>query len=258
MIAIVMAYYNRNVQLIKTLRSFTESVYKDISVYIVDDCSKKDIELPEFPFDITVLKLYDKTWNNSAPVFNVGFNRALKDGPDIIIIQNPECFHVGDVLSYASEITDEEYISFGCFKLNQGVKFSKDLIKENNFIVKYESNGEWKQKCAWGNHPTIDPVAFHYCSAITAKNLIKLNGFDERFSFGVSFEDDYLVRQVRNLGLKIEITETPFVVHQWHESEQTIDRVPELWDKNYAVLEKLIDLKQYKAEHLLTPDLCGI
>jgi GT2 family glycosyltransferase len=262
MIGIVMAYYNRNEQLIKTLQSFAESAYMDFEVIIVDDCSPKDIKLPEFPFDITILKLRDKrdkTWNNSSIVFNIGFARALKNNPDIIMIHNPECYHVGDVISFASKVTDDNYISFGCFKLNKGTEGNlNELIEKNNVCAKCDPDGVWRQSCAWVNHPVIDPVGFHYCSAITAKNLIKINGFDERFWEGISYEDDYLVRQIKNLGLRIDITETPFVVHQWHESEQTIKENPELWEINRKVLYDIIPENSYKAKHCLTPDLCGI
>lgn len=261
MIAIVMSYYDRNSQLIKTLKSFEESSYKDISVYIVDDCSPEDIKLPEFNFDITIIKLFDKHWNNCSVVFNTGFNEALKDKPDIVIITNPECYHVGDVLNYALTVTDKTYISFGCYGLDKTTTNSDyeidEVIKKDNRIITL-NDGDWHTHNGWYNHPTIDPVGFHYCSAITTKNLIKINGFEERFAYGISFEDDYLIRQIKNLGLKIEITEKPFVVHQWHNSSQSMKESKSLWDVNEKILYQLITKKTYKAVHIMTPDLCGI
>jgi GT2 family glycosyltransferase len=256
MISIVMAYYMRNKQLIRTLQSFTESAYKDFNVVIIDDCSPEDIILPEFPFDIIIMKLSNKTWNNSSIVFNIGFNRALEENPDIILIHNPECYHVGDVLSYASTITDDKYISFGCYGINEITTFSDynifDVIAKENHVTK-QVGWDWKIINGWYNHPIIDPMGYHYCCAITAQNLCKLNGFDERFIDSFSFEDEYLVRQVENLGLKIEITTDPFVVHQWHTSDRNDNRT--LWDNGAQLYLKLIKNKQYRAEHILTEDL---
>jgi glycosyltransferase involved in cell wall biosynthesis len=259
MISIVMAYQDRQDQLNKTLQTFAESKYRDFNVIIIDDCSKENITLPTLPFQVIVRKLTEKTWINSGVVFNMGFNYALEHKPDIILIQSPECYHVGDIISYAANVTDENYFSFACFKVNRDN--NEDiftLIENNNHIIKYNQDGTWSEPGAWGNHSIFDPVAFHYASAITTKNLVKINGFDERFAYGVSFEDDYLVRQIRNLGLKIDIIDNPFVVHQWHDSWQTIDKVPQMWDKNYRIYEEIIGTKEFKAHHLITPDLCGI
>lgn len=258
-----MSYYERQYQLNKTLLSYTQSAFKDFNVIIVDDASPTDIVLPELPFKVEVIKLKDKTWLSQVIPFNVGFKKALEYKPDIILITEPECYHVGDVLSYALNVTNDKYISFGCYKINQEMTYGEcdihDLIAKNNTIITQDATGDWDQTVnGWGNHPTIDPVAFHYCCAITTENLIKLNGFDERLAFGVSFEDDYLVRQVQNLGLKIEITTYPFVVHQWHErlSHNIMQNAPQMWDKNYRVLfEELIPLNEYRAKHILTPDL---
>jgi GT2 family glycosyltransferase len=133
------------------------------------------------------------------------------------------------------------------------------LANKNKFIITQDETGDWDQNVnAWGNHPTIDPVAFHYCCAITKENLLKVNGFDERLAFGVSFEDDWFVRQVQNAGLTVEITEYPFVVHQWHErlSHNIMQNAPQMWDKNYRVLfNELIPLNEYRAKHILTRDL---
>ncbi len=260
MITIVMAFYDRQQQLTKTLLSFCNSAHRDFNVVIVDDCSPEDIVLPWLPYKVDVIKLSEKKWHNAAPVFNLGIEHALKYNPEIIIIHNPECFHIGDVISYAAaNVTDSNYISFGCFMLSHddsvnGVDVMA-LSKKNNFIQKADANGDWTNPVsAWGNHPTIDPLAFHYCAAIKTSNLRKLNGFEERFSLGVAFEDDYLVRQVKNLGLKIEITAYPFVAHQWHKSIWRRSDVPNLWDINQKILYELIPHKLYRASHLFTPD----
>lgn len=34
----------------------------------------------------------------------------------------------------------------------------------------------------WYNHSVTNPKGYHFCSAITRKNLYDLGGFDERFA----------------------------------------------------------------------------
>jgi len=257
MMTIVLAYQNRQEQLNKTLQTYTESAYKDFNVIIIDDCSKEDIVLGELPFEVEIIKLNEKNWVNSGVVFNMGFHCALEYKPDIVMITSPECYHVGDVISYAATVTDKNYLSFACFKVNKDVTDDIfTLIENNNHIIRYNQDGTWSEPGAWGNHSVFDPIAVHYASSITAKNLVEINGFDERYSYGVSFEDSTLVKQIKDLGLIINIIDYPFVVHQWHESWQTIDRVPELWKINEQVMYDIFEIKEHRAKHLITPDLC--
>jgi hypothetical protein len=245
MTTIVMTYYNRQQQLEKTLESFVQYYPYDFNVIIVDDGSVDDVVLPKLPFKTSVLKMRDKTWMIGDPAWNTGFKEALKTNPDIIIIQNAECCHQGDILGYAKKVTDETYISFGCYSLGPCDKFKTINARHINF------DGE----NAWYNHPVYWPCGYHFCSAITTKNLIKLNGFDERFSFGLGYDDDYLLHQVKCLGLKIEITEDPFVFHQWHYNKPHPEDWQELMDKNRKLFEELSRGNEYRARHLITPDL---
>jgi GT2 family glycosyltransferase len=238
MIAIVCTYFNRQEQLLKTLKSFEQYDPNEFRVVIVDDWSDEDIKLPDTMFEVVVLKMYNKSWSQADPAYNIGLYYALLKYPEIVIIQNAECYHVGDILSYARRITDQTYISFGCYSQ------SKDGIDIINRGASF--GGE----SAWYNHPEYRPVGYHFCSAITADNLIKLNGFDERFSFGTGYDDDYLLHQIKCLGLKVEITAEPYVVHQWHKQMMGKD-----YTGNEALYKKLIKENNYRAEHLLTVDL---
>jgi len=245
MITIVCTYFDRQKQLNKTLESFLQYDPKEFSVVIVDDGSPEDIILPELPFKVKVLKMKNKTWMLGDPAWNTGFAEALKDNPDIIIIQNAECYHNGDILQYAKRVTDKSYISFGCYSLGQDDEFKV----VNNRHINYDGEN------AWYNHPLYWPCGYHFCSAITAKNLIKLNGFDERFSFGLGYDDDYFLHQVRCLGLKVEITSEPFVFHQWHYNTTRPRSWGGLMEMNWELFEKLKERNEYKARHLITSDL---
>ena len=69
MVAIVMAYHDREAQLLKTLESFKN--YEDIEVVIVND--SEPVELEEYSFEITQIKVTGKTWINPGVNFNIGF-----------------------------------------------------------------------------------------------------------------------------------------------------------------------------------------
>ncbi len=243
-ISVVMTYFERQAQLEKTLLSIAKTAHKDFEVIIVDDCSKNDIILPELPYKAEVIKLKDKTWFNTANVYNVGFHRALKSNPDVVIIQNAECYHHGDVLSYAEKVTDDNYIAFACYSL---AKDEEPGTVINDRIVTFTGDS------GWYNHPVHRPVAFHFCAAITAKNLRKINGFDERFCEGVAYEDNYFVHQIRNLGLRIDIPTDPMVFHQFHYVGAAVD--PERVKRNEGLWRELESDNNYRAVHKLTPGL---
>jgi hypothetical protein len=107
---------------------------------------------------------------------------------------------------------------------------------------------------AWYNHSEFRPVGFHFCSAIAAGNLKKINGFDERFNDGIAYEDNYFVHQIKSLGLNIKIINYPFVFHQFHYSN-TVEDITELVEKNRLLYLELSQGNDYKAHHILTQSL---
>jgi len=149
------------------------------------------------------------------------------------------------VISYAKRVTDESYISFGCYSLSEG--------QEPESVLMNARGNTFDGDSAWYNHPIFRPAKHHFCSAITAKNLQLLNGFDERFSGGVAYDDDYFVEQINRLGLNIEETAFPFVFHQWHYSSWKTKS--DLIFHNRALFDVLKNETGYKAIHKLTPDL---
>jgi glycosyltransferase involved in cell wall biosynthesis len=247
MISLVLTYYNRERQLLKTLESFCG--YKDINVIIVDDNSPEKLNLKSYPFTIYYLRLNQKAWINPAPVFNYGFNEALKYKPEAVIIQNAECYHRGDIISAVrGNLTDKNYISFACYSLGKG----EDVAKTNLNAVGAKGNGD----SAWYNHSVYRPEAFHFCCAITTENLVKINGFDERFAPYLGWEDNYLIHQIKTLGLSIHIIDNPFVFHQYHYDVKAFEFDNVLYHQASALCTQLKKEKNYRAKHILTPDLC--
>lgn len=242
---IVMTYYDRQFQLEKTLKSISNA-----KVIIVDDSSPEDIVLPKLNYPVEIIKTSGKNWTNPEPAYNIGLKRAL-DFKEDIIIQNAECYHVGDVVGYAERnISWDNYITFSCFSLDK-----ENTLKEHNVHELLNSEGaKYKSHLSWYNHPVYRPCAFEFCAAISRENIINLNGYDERFSQGIGCGDDYLLHRVRQLGLRVEIPVNPFVVHQWHEDSQCPKNARQLRLKNKALLKEL-KTSEYRAKHIYTPDL---
>lgn len=250
MISIVATYYERNKQLINTLNSFRQYNPEDFSVIIVDDNSPTPIKIDRYPFDIIIVKLKEKHWICPAPVFNFGFIEALKSNPDAIIIQNAECYHRGDIMGYTKKhLTEQNYLSFAAYSLGK----DEDINFKDLHSIGASGNGD----SAWYNHSIYRPGGYHFCCAITKNNLCKINGFDESFSSGLGYEDDYLIHQIKTLGLKIEIIDDPFVFHQYHYDIKAFTFNADLYNRTAALCTALKREKKYRAIHYITPDLNG-
>jgi GT2 family glycosyltransferase len=244
-LSIVLTSHSREKQLLKTLSSFENYKY-DFDVCIVDD-SPEDLELPEYNFETTVLKVRGKNWINPAVNFNIGFESALKNNPQIIIIQNAECYHKGDIVGYAlKNINEKNYLSFACYSLGQGEDVNLSKLNKRGAI----SNGD----SAWYNHSRFRPKAFHFCTAITANNLRKINGFDERFALGQGYEDEYLLHQIKLLGLKIQIVDNPFVFHQYHYDVPAFQFEENLYNNTGRTCKAMEAEGKYRAIHYITKD----
>jgi mannosyltransferase OCH1-like enzyme/GT2 family glycosyltransferase len=208
-ISIVAAFYNRQALLDKTIESIKASSVKDYEFILVDDAS--DVPLVCEGARIIRVEKKDKWYTCSSVAFNMGLREATGD---VIIIQNPECYHVGDILSYVEKnIQPNVYLSFGCYaiKAEETVAFHNGVmpILQNRIFTGSDRNG-------WYNHTRYRPVAYHFCSAILRKDLDRMGGFDERYARGVAFDDDDLIRRIRNRGMVVKIIDDPYVIHQYH------------------------------------------
>jgi len=226
MISIVTSYYNRKKLFEETLRTIKKSEVKDIEFVVVDDGSDPGQRLEDlkskYPF-LRVIRLEreDKWYINPCIPFNVGI-RAAKG--DKIVLQNPECLHVHDVLKCVDEeLDDSKYMSFACYAVDSN---------QNKNIPKHSRNGTLGDYIktlpqqiyrgfdspGWYNHSKYRPTHFHFCAALSRNNMSKLNGFDERFANGIGYDDDEIVMRVRMLGINMVIKDEVQVVHQYHSS----------------------------------------
>jgi glycosyltransferase involved in cell wall biosynthesis len=214
MISIVSAYVNRKDLLIKTLDSLQNSEIKDYEFIVVDDVSVDEHrieDLCEIYPNLKVIRIEpeDKWWVNPCIPFNIGFKECKGD---VVIIQNPECKHIGDVMKKASEVTDNEYFSFACYSLDKENTYDKEEFQLLNVGASMDG------QLSWYNHSIYRPKGYHFCSAITKKNLDELGGFDSRYAEGIAYDDDELLHRIIKKDIQVKIIDYPFVAHQWHQS----------------------------------------
>ena len=236
-VVIVMTYFDRQFQLERTLKSISKTEHDDFEVIIVDDCSKTSPNIAGYDFSIDLYKTKNKRWIDGSPAYNLGILKALDKNPDVIMLQCAETYHVGDIIKYATTVTDKNYISFACYNLSKEFTFKDHDL---SWLLKYRNAPACDNEGdAWLNHSTIRQIGFNWCSVITADNMRKLNGFDERFCDGYCCEDvEFLVR-IRMLNLNVQIIDYPFVVHQWHERNYRPENWRELWEVNKRMVEQV-------------------
>lgn len=257
MISIVTAYYNRKQLFHETLKSITKSAYKDIELIAVDDGSSPDQRIEDFVENFPFLKIIriekeNKWYSNPCVTFNIGLREAKGD---IIVLQNPECLHVHDVLSYINEkVNNYNYITISAYGVNNDINKAIPTYTENSTLIDYfktlpqQTYVGW-DSIGWYNHSRYRPVAYHFCSAISRDNMGKINGFDERYAKGIGYDDNEILVRIARLGLKIIIEDNISVIHQYHDTV-TWNRphAAELTEKNRKLLyEVTVKETGYKA-----------
>ena len=271
-----MSYYNRINLLNKTLKSIERFNPQDLEIIIVDDASPDPDEidgvLKKFSLDIKIFKLEknQKTWMNPCIPNNIGFSHA---SGDVIIIQNPECIHYGDIINKVkSEIKENTYLNFACYSIDKKTTdqiddnllfFEKknkqksiNIIRNNISRVKFGGQDSLaftridlpagkNGTHGWYNHSQIKPQGYHFCSAITYKDLCDLSGFDERFANGLAYDDNEFLHRIRKKKMRFMWIDNPYVIHQFHESVAPPERVPKDMRINYQLLQNTVKSEQY-------------
>jgi glycosyltransferase involved in cell wall biosynthesis len=247
MISIVTGYYNRKGLFARTLLSISKSAYKDIEVIAVDDGSSPEHRLEdlttEYPFlKVIRLEKENKWWINPCVTFNIGL-RAAKG--DIIVLQNPECLHVHDILSYFAEnINDTNYISISAYGIDPPLtdELPKHIVDNTvDELVKSLPQVAYRgwTTLGWYNHSAHRPVHFHFCSAMSRNTMARLNGFDERFALGIGYDDDEIIVRLRKLGINLVIEDRISVIHQYHESSWNPPNAGQLCERNRQIVDNV-------------------
>jgi GT2 family glycosyltransferase len=229
-ISIVTAYYNRRYLFYNTLKSIEKSSLKDeVEIIVVDDASVKMEQIDDFKdkfnLNLKIIKIdkKDKWWINPCIPFNIGFKEA---SGDVIILQNPECLHNGDIIKTVKDnIQKNVYLNFACYsvdekvtsKINNLTYNDKYFENVNNILQPITNRGIVRDgECAWYNHPTHRNLNLHFCSAIMKEDLNDLGGFDERYAHGIGWDDNEFIHRIRLKKMNINPILNPFVIHQFH------------------------------------------
>jgi glycosyltransferase involved in cell wall biosynthesis len=258
-VSIVMTYFERKNQLLNTIKSFSMHGYEGVEVIIIDDGSVEQpvtVEelscfAPKFNIRVIRVETAGKKYFNSCIPFNKGFAEARGS---IIIIQNAECIHVGDIVSYCRKyLDDSRYFSFGCFSIDQEamIQISKREKLDRIFLEKYISRNKGVTKdgeTGWYNHSLFRPVAYHFTAALTRDNLDLLKGFDTRYAYGIGFDDSEILERIQRSRMKIEIIDDVTVLHQWHYSMTKNLRFEKLFTRNRLLL-KLVTKRENKISY---------
>jgi glycosyltransferase involved in cell wall biosynthesis len=222
-LSLVIPYYNRRGLLFNVLKSISTDYA--IETIIVDDGSTKEHQIYDLPghfpkLNIKILRLEKTGWRGPCIAYNEGFRLATGD---VILINSSECIHVGDVLGCVyKNFQPDSYMAFSTFA---GTEPMNRLISTED-PRKLINGGRWLSSL---KNYTLIP----YCAVISKANMDLLGGYDERFTEGIGFDDYEFIDRVKNLGLKTELIENPFVFHQWHKPTDINNGDPNmvLWQK---------------------------
>lgn len=249
LLSIIIGYYNKYDELMFTLKTISKSKYRDnIEIIVVDDASEEGHKLTNnyiLPIKIIRINETEKNYVNPCMAYNIGIQNA---NSEIIILQNAEVCHIGDIIKYTIEnLKENDYYSFSCYGLNSSEHNNeiRDLYNNNKintdlFKNKIGGNALFSEDIGgWLNHKEYHPVAYHYISAIYKTKLLELGGFDLDYSNGLCHDDDDFIRRIWKYNMNIKIINHPMGIHQWHIPTVRYHN-KDLWNVNNNIfLEKL-------------------
>jgi GT2 family glycosyltransferase len=212
-ISIVMAHYNRFHLLYNTLTSiYKKHNHTNIQVIVVDDGSTL-LEGKEkiFEFPITYVQLPQNKWYvNPCIPYNVGIEYSEND---IVIIQNPECYHFDDVIFHTlSNLNDNDYFAYSCYSLPEK-KSCYDIKTPQDF---QQRSAHHDGDDGWYAHSKYRPVHYHFCASTKRSNLKKIDNFSREYAYGIGYDDNDLVYKLTKAKLNLKLIDNVSVLHQFH------------------------------------------
>jgi len=232
-----MAYYNRKLQLYNTLFSIHNSSIKDLEIIITDDASREEERIEDlvkqFDIKIKIIRINpeEKTWVNPCIAYNMAIK--LAEGK-FIMIQNPECFHFGDVIKhFIKNIKNKTYCIYSVFGFN--AEYSnilsekckqneyKDIVNGMEKYIPFFSKDNYSG--IWYNHARFRKRPYHFLSGMNLININRLRGFNEKFSQGHWFDDDEFFYRCRKIMSINNIPPMPIGIHQEHISISKLELI---------------------------------
>ena len=213
MISIVATYFNRPKEVEASLLSLlrTKVTKDEYELILVDDASHSPadgvVEKYKDKINIKYIKVKpeDKIWFNPCVAYNIGFSYVSGDK---IIIQNAECYHVGDILDYVKNcfLKQYEYYVFSNYSVSKDdtiillekLKNGETTTKLHTHIQLLATTPKIFDMRGWYQHPIYNNRGYHFCSCIHNKVLKEIGGFDLRYSIGDCWDDnDFLLKCVK-------------------------------------------------------------
>lgn len=221
--SLIMPYLDRALLLDNTLRRFVE-LYdgrNDWEIVIIRDskCTAPDrLACVVGAYrrawrTISVLELDGADCHGPSKSLNLGVSKAQGQ---FIILTSPEIRHEVDILAgLDGALADNpgQYVVCAC----QGL----------------DKKGKPAQ---WFQHSVHRPARYHFCSAISRENYLRLGGFDESFATGYCFDDDDWRDTVLAAGVPVTQQDDLLTSHQWHE-KHPFAGPKSLWERNKSLYE---------------------
>lgn len=193
-VSVVMTAYKRPRQLRRTL----ESIYRQnepCEVVVVEDGKDGETEGVCKDYPVKYLCRPDRptyaTFYNPAVVTNMGLRAATGD---IVILQNAECEHVGDVISH---FRDRVCPGVALFASVAALGLDEVFVQ-------------------WYCHPEHSRRPLFFCGAMLRRHYLEVGLFDEDYT-EYGYEDVDFADRLTEAGIYFEWTSRILAHHQWHE-----------------------------------------
>lgn len=174
-------------------------------------------------------------YRNPGVLYN---SAAAKAQGDILFLTNPENLHIGPVLEVARrECREGNYVVFGCRPMNRVPDSFAEVLKDQDSFVDTSFRNGWYQ------HSKHRNACLHFASAIHRQDWARIGGFDAEYDKGHAWEDNDLVMKILAAGIKIQVIDDPYVMHQPHDRPERTEELAKLEARNaYLYQRKWSDL----------------
>lgn len=263
-VSIVMAYHNRKSQTLNTLDSFNRHYVGkyNFEVIIVDDCSNQENRLDDIlnNYNFKIIYRYvtrEEKGNRVNPciAYNIGFGLATGD---VVIIQNPECYHYTDVMSNIKNLNlSSNYytalvMSSPSFEHNRIImnNSQSNIIDMINYLEDAHRGHPYELSKGWYNHPIkqrTEKHHLHFCSIISKQKLDILGGFDETYANNYWYDDDEFLFRIKKILTPCFMVNT-LVIHLFHENGSA--------SHSGEDFIRSMNINRKKYEHLRTTSQC--
>lgn len=159
-------------------------------------------------------------YSNPAIPNNIGIKAA--EG-DVLIIQNAECMHQGEVIE----------------------ELTRDVNDFNCIFPSVEALTVTNGHSDWYIHSKHSRRPFFFCGSIRRKTLIDLGGFDEDYLF-YGWDDNDMADRLALNGIEYEFRDDIIVKHQWHPNSYRIEDAERNQINADLYKQKSLDLKYGK------------